>query len=166
METPADILEDGRWTDGPGYVRMTAGIKRDRLRALSCFRLAAHHLEVETMKWQRPQPPRHARLCGLCGQGVGDEWHMVIECPGYDAVRQHHGVLFDCLGGVDDLPTQGITPAQFRAFMLQEQWRVADFLFDCSRQRSANPPAHLVAPAQGAAQLSDSDMSQGDSDDN
>jgi len=35
-------------------------------------------------------------------------------------------------------------------------------VYDCA----CDPPAHLVAPAQGAAQLSDSDVSQGDSDDN
>jgi hypothetical protein len=69
----------------PPYVRYTAGIKRDRLCALTCFRLSAHFLEVKTMTWARPRLPGAERVCGLCGSGVGDELHMVIKCPEYQS---------------------------------------------------------------------------------
>jgi hypothetical protein len=36
---PTALLSEGRWQETPSYVRYTAGIKRDRLHALTCFRL-------------------------------------------------------------------------------------------------------------------------------
>jgi hypothetical protein len=33
--------------------------------------------------------------------------------------------------------------------MLQEQWKVADFLYECGQLRWQNPPAYLVTLEQG-----------------
>lgn len=76
---------------------------------------------------------------------------MVAECPGYSAVRQRHSALFGCLGGLDGLLTRVVTSEQFRAFMLQEQWQLAEFLHKCSQVRWQQPPGFLVAPVEGAA---------------
>jgi hypothetical protein len=99
-------LDRGRWKDGPGYVRRTAGMCRSKVRALSAFRLAAHDLEVETGKWcrvrgtatgrMRSEPvPRDRRVCGFCWDVVGDEMHMVCCCPSYAAVMGVTGVSKD-----------------------------------------------------------------------
>jgi hypothetical protein len=87
----------------PRHMFATGGIKRDRLRALTCFRLSARFLEVETMKWTRPRLPRAERVCGLCGSGVGDELHMVTECPRYPIVRERHSGMLWCVGGLPGL---------------------------------------------------------------
>jgi hypothetical protein len=36
------------------------------------WKLSAHFLEVETMKWAMPRLPRAESVCGLCRSGVGD----------------------------------------------------------------------------------------------
>jgi hypothetical protein len=158
LADPATLRLDGTWQDSPPYVRYTAGMKRDRVHALSCFRLSAHFLEVETMKWARPPPARSERVCGLCSAGVGDELHMLAECPGYSLVRDRHSDLFECVGGLPGLLNRSVTSEQFRSFMLQEQWRVADFLYECVQLRWENPPAYLVAPVQGDDQMQEADI--------
>jgi len=55
-------------------------MSKSKVRALASFRLCAHDLEVETLKWRRvqgvsPAVLRDQRLCGLCWNGVGDEMH-------------------------------------------------------------------------------------------
>jgi hypothetical protein len=52
---------------------------------------------------------------------------MVAECPGYLVVREGHSKLFECVGGSPGLLDRPITLEQLRVFMLQEQWKVADF---------------------------------------
>ncbi len=47
LADPLSLLEAGRWQDPPDYVRWSAGMSRCKLRALACFRVAAHDLEVE-----------------------------------------------------------------------------------------------------------------------
>jgi len=58
---PLSQLDRGRWTDSPAYVRHTAGMSRERVRALACFRLSAHDLDVETAKWSGPGKLRALR---------------------------------------------------------------------------------------------------------
>lgn len=82
-------------------------MSRDKLCALASFRLAAHDLEVETLKWRRVHDqatgrlvnasvPRERCVCGLCCDGLKDELHMVAECPCHAAVRQLHQVYVCC----------------------------------------------------------------------
>jgi hypothetical protein len=42
--------------------------------------------------------------------------------------------------------------------MLQEQWEVAAFLYECVRLCWENPPAYLVDPAQGDHQVQEEDV--------
>jgi hypothetical protein len=42
--------------------------------------------------------------------------------------------------------------------MLQEQWKVADFLYECGQLRWQKPPAYLVTPEQGDRQVQEADI--------
>jgi hypothetical protein len=42
--------------------------------------------------------------------------------------------------------------------MLQEQWKVADFLYECCQLRWQNPPAYLVTPVPGERQVQEADI--------
>jgi hypothetical protein len=46
--------------------------------------------------------------------------------------------------------------------MLQEQWKVADFLYElkCGQLRWQNPPAYLVTPVQGDRQVQEADIQE------
>lgn len=142
IELPGPLLDRGRWTDCPDYVANTAGLGRERMRALSCFRLAAHDLEVETLKWQGV--PRDRRFCGLCGVGIGDELHMLAECTCYAAVRERHQHIFESLGGWRQVVDRQVSAQQFREFMSQNQFEVANFLHECAQRRWRDPPDELV----------------------
>ena len=153
LADPLALQDRGRWQDSPDYVRWSAGMSRSKLRALACFRLAAHDLEVETRKWervpgegagQRVSLPRAERLCRLCESGVGDELHVVAECPAYAAVRQRHACLFEGLGGWQQVVHREVSPTELRLFMSQEQHLVAAFLSDCCARRWHDPPPQLV----------------------
>jgi hypothetical protein len=103
---PLRCLDRGRWSDCPDYVRHTAPMSRESVRALASFRLGAHDLDVETAKFQSRSAGGNAastdcaaRLCRFCQQGVGDEMHMLAECEAYDAVRRSHADLFSDCGG-------------------------------------------------------------------
>ncbi len=68
------------------------------MRILLRFRMGAHNLPV--VLGRRTGIPRAQRLCPRCDQhAVGDERHMVFECPALQAVRDKHAALFahgDC----------------------------------------------------------------------
>lgn len=153
LSDPLPLLDRGRWPDQPAYVRYTAGITRSKVRALSSFRLAAHDLEIECMKWRRERRggrvvstavPRERRTCGLCWGDMGDELHMVMRCSGYTAVRHRHPRLFSRFGGCQEVTNRSITPAQFRAFMNQDPVQVAAFIHECAQRRWDNPPDELL----------------------
>jgi hypothetical protein len=71
------------------------------VRALAAFRLGAHHYEVSTGRWTRT--PRAERLCALCHGGLGDEFHVVFECPAQEVPRRMHATLFERFGGWSEL---------------------------------------------------------------
>jgi len=71
------------WSSVPEYVSRTAGI---RLHMCGLWLLSAWGL---TGRWCNR--PRSQHLCHLCGTGVGDESHVVFECPCQDVPRQLHG---------------------------------------------------------------------------
>ena len=50
------------------------------LRDMSRFRTSAHHLRVETGRWERPLLLWQQRVCDLCDLGaVQDEQHVLLE---------------------------------------------------------------------------------------
>jgi len=57
--------------------------------ALSCFRVSAHRLEVETGRWHKqvavPFNERKYRTCLNC---LEDEFHFLLECPLYHELRR------------------------------------------------------------------------------
>jgi hypothetical protein len=53
---------------------------------------------------------------------------------------------------------QTMSSEQLALFMLQEQWKVADFLHECGPLRWQNPPAYFVAPVQGNRQVQEADI--------
>ena len=57
------------------------------------FRLGCHKLPIVTRRNQGA--PRDARLCLLCDQhALGDEYHMLFECPATAAARAPYAHLF------------------------------------------------------------------------
>ena len=58
--------------------------------ALSCFRVSAHRLEVETGRWHKqvavPFNERKYRTCLNC---LEDEFHFLLECPLYHELRKN-----------------------------------------------------------------------------
>lgn len=54
-------------------------VKKFRV-ALTRFRTSSNRLEVETGRWQKPNPiPYNERLCNSC-RVLGDEFHFIFEC--------------------------------------------------------------------------------------
>ena len=167
---PLASLGNGRWEELPSYVCAPPVMSRDRLRSLSSLRLRAHDLEVEVGKWQRSRDasgrwvaqavPRPLRKCRLCGEGVGDEYHMIMECQCYLAVRELHAPLFEAFGGWQHLFTGPANHASLRQFMRQPARRVGAFLFDCARRRWSEPPDELVFADCEDADASDSTSEQ------
>jgi hypothetical protein len=143
---PIRCLDRGRWCDSPDYVRHTAGMSREKVRALASFRLGAHDLDVETAKFQSrssASTDRATRLCRFCQQEVGDEMHMVAKCEAYSAIRRSHAVLFDDFGGWTAFP-RVMSADEFRAFMHQPAHQVSAFLYDCCQRRWSNPPLEVL----------------------
>ena len=63
------------------------------MRVLLRFRMGAHSLPV--VQGRRTGAPRAQRLCLLCDQrALGDERHMVFECPALQGVRDKYAALF------------------------------------------------------------------------
>jgi len=78
-EPATDSYCTGGWPSVPEYVSRTAGIPHAHVRSLAAFRLGAHSFEVATGRWCNR--PRSQHICLLCGTGLGDETHVVFECP-------------------------------------------------------------------------------------
>jgi len=114
---------NGGWSSVPEYVSRTAGIPHAHVRSLAAFRLGAHSFEIATGRWCNR--PRSQRLCQLCGTGVGDEFHVVFECPCQDVPRQLHVNLFDGFGGWSSLGPAGLPDDAMRLFMAQDSRSVA-----------------------------------------
>ena len=63
------------------------------MRVLLRIRISAHSLPV--VQGRCTGAPRAKRLCLLCDQcAVGDERHMVFECPALQNVRDKYAALF------------------------------------------------------------------------
>ena len=56
--------------------------------ALAKIRLSSHRLNIETGRWNRPNPiPIHERKCSFCDH-LEDEYHFILECPLYATLRK------------------------------------------------------------------------------
>ena len=73
--------------------------------------------------WARPEIPRLERVCQLCGVGtLGDERHLIFECPELLCFREQWSHLFE-------------GPQTMQAFMRQEDLiGVAKFVTACLRK--------------------------------
>ena len=139
---PIDEYSAGCVSEVPGYVARTAGIPAQHVRSLAAFRLGAHHFEVATGRWARH--PRSQRTCQLCGEGVGDEFHVVFECSGQEVPRQLHAPLFEAFGGWSALGPHDLPEDAMRHFMSQNPRWVASFINACERRALADPPDEVV----------------------
>ena len=87
-----------RWFARPQHLRrpgplLMQPLSARRMRVLLRFRMGAHSLPV--VQGRRTVAPRAQRLCLLCDQcAVGDERHMVFECPALQGVRDKYAALF------------------------------------------------------------------------
>ena len=78
------------------------------MKRLLRFRMGCHRLPRDDGSWARPEVPRLDRVCQLCGAGtLGDERHLVFECPGLLCFREQWSHLFE-------------GPQTMQAFMWQE----------------------------------------------
>ncbi len=78
------------------------------MKRLLRFRMGCHRLPRDEGSWARPEVPRLDRVCQLCGAGaLGDERHLVFECPDLLCFREQWSHLFE-------------GPQTMQAFMWQE----------------------------------------------
>ena len=115
---------NARWFDRPANVPFSTSYTRccmsgARMRALVRFRVGSHDLPVE--RGRHAGLPRCARVCERCCTGqVGDEMHVVFECPALEDIRRRYRCLF-----TRDTCTM-------RLFMWQaDQRKLASFLLAC-----------------------------------
>ena len=82
--------------------------------------MGCHRLPRDAGSWARPQVPRLERVCQLCATTLlGDERHMIFECPELQDLRAQWSHLF-----------QG--PETMQAFMWQDDLiGVAKFVNMC-----------------------------------
>lgn len=101
---------------------LAANLGPRRAAAVLRFRLGDAPLPIVEGKFCSPRVLRAARLCELCHLGVlGDEQHLLLECPAMEEVRAHYGLLF----------SPGAPPTM-RQFMAQRPAAaVASFVADC-----------------------------------
>ena len=65
------------------------------LRQFLRFRMGCHGLPRDSGSWTGT--PRADRVCTLCGHGsLGDEKHLVFECPHLQYIRDQYAALFHC----------------------------------------------------------------------
>ena len=89
-----------RWFARPQHQRQSHQLLMQPLsarcmRTLLRFRLGAHNLPV--VLGRRNGTPRDQRLCQRCDQdAVGDERHLIFECPAVQCVRDKYAALFAC----------------------------------------------------------------------
>lgn len=119
----------------PAYVKCSRHVPFEQLKQLMRLRTGAHHLAIETGRWQRK--PRGERLCVKCTAGVvEDEMHVLFECPAYQHVRSRYALsLFQLLGGLDVTCAAVQIPGGFCQFMEQSPKQVAAFVNDCFEVR-------------------------------
>jgi len=100
------------------------------LRVFLKFRMGCHSLPNVTGRWAKV--PRAQRMCMHCDQQViGDERHLVFECPAVQSIRARYPALF------------GADIATMQHFMWQLDINsVAHFVMDCFDYLDAASPSN------------------------
>jgi hypothetical protein len=76
----------------PRYICRTGGIPFAYAEQLMRLRTGAHHLAIETGRWQKPIVPQDERLCSRCTHhALEDELHVLSESPAYQQIRLKYG---------------------------------------------------------------------------
>jgi len=141
------VEEDGQCEPGyppdmPRYICRTGGIPLAHVKQLMRLRTGAHHLAIETGRWQRPTVPRDERVCLRCTRhAVEDELHVLFECPAYQQIRTKYGSkLFSRFGVNMQSAIRVLTrePGKVPEFMNQEPKVVARFVYECLHSRWQN----------------------------
>lgn len=63
-------------------------LPNSKCRLLTAFRTRNHHLPIEVGRWS--SIPINDRICTLCNNGVGDEFHYVLECESVNEQRKEY----------------------------------------------------------------------------
>ncbi len=100
VEADAGSLHRFRWFGRPqnaacpSYWESPMG--NAKLHRILRFRMGSHHLPVE--EGRHFNLPRASRVCNLCNTGaLGDERHMLLECPALADLRlQFSSLLLSC----------------------------------------------------------------------
>ena len=56
-------------------------------KALTKLLTSSHRLRCETGRWERPVLPYENRICLVCLDKIGDEFHFLLECPRHQSLR-------------------------------------------------------------------------------
>ncbi len=85
------------------------------------FRLSYHSLPIETGRHHRPPILRSSRLCPHCPlDSVGDERHLVFECPIFQPLTDKYYTLFSSR-----------TSSMQSFFAQKDRMSVYKFISDC-----------------------------------
>ena len=106
-------------TSNPYFLLPVSG---KRMQRFLRFRLSCHSLTIETGRHHRPPIPRSSRLCPHCLSSVGDEYHLVFECPIFPAT-QRQLTLFN---------SRTSSMRSFFAHWQKDRMIVHKFISDCS----------------------------------
>jgi hypothetical protein len=72
-----------------------AHLDAGKIRSFLRFRTSCHNLAVDKGRQARPRIPRMSRICEHCTMNeIGDEMHLVFECPAVQHVRDQYAHLF------------------------------------------------------------------------
>lgn len=95
----ASLTKYARWFAAPvgvsrsPFIDLSLGLSR--VRTVIRFRLGCHALPVVVLRHARPRVPRADRLCLRCDmRALGDEQHLLLECPSVQGVRELYPHLF------------------------------------------------------------------------
>ncbi len=107
------------WAQGGEFWQLE--LSAPQLRAVQRLRLGSHSLPVETGRFAKID--RQDRCCTFGDSGaVGDEQHLLMECPATDVVRQGFSSLFDL----------AVPPCMRQLVWGGDRMMVAEFMLACS----------------------------------
>jgi hypothetical protein len=77
--------------NGVGWVRHLN--TRKQIRAMAMFRLGAHELGINSMRFGNGKRERDQRVCKCCTDGVMDDEYHVFDCPAFQTLREQHPLV-------------------------------------------------------------------------
>ena len=129
-------LQHLAWIDMSRYICWTGGIPCAHVKQLMRLRTGAHHLAIETGRWQRPTVPRDECVCLRCMRHA-----LTMDCMFYSSAlltsksepsmewKQAVHVLWGGYAICNQGPDAGTRPES----MNQEPKLVARFVSECLR---------------------------------